>query len=150
PAVPVRRGNPLRVCVRPPRRLLGRLLHVHVVAGDREGPVQRVRQDQPSRSHGADPLPAGGAGAGRLQARRGSGAGLPRTPVRVRVVPGLAERSEMNRPGGAPALLANHDAARWEITARRFASRAEWIPKRAASPSTKSPSCTTACAPATP
>ena len=43
PAVPVRRGHALPDVVRPSRRLLGGLLHVHVVAGDREGHVQPVR-----------------------------------------------------------------------------------------------------------
>ena len=42
-AVSVRRGHALPDVVRSPRRLLGGLLHVHVVAGHREGSVQPVR-----------------------------------------------------------------------------------------------------------
>ena len=42
-AVPLRRRHPLLRQLRPPRRLLVGLLHLHVVAGDREGPVLRLR-----------------------------------------------------------------------------------------------------------
>ena len=42
-AVPLHRRHPLLRQLRPPRRLLVGLLHLHVVAGDREGPVLRLR-----------------------------------------------------------------------------------------------------------
>ena len=43
------RGHPLPRRVRSPRGLLLGLLHLHVVAGDREGPVQRLRPRRPAR-----------------------------------------------------------------------------------------------------
>ena len=57
PAVPVDARDPLPRGVRAPGRLLGHLLHLHVVAGDREGPVQRVRPGRPARPSARQALP---------------------------------------------------------------------------------------------
>ena len=69
PAVRFRRRHALPDRLRPSRRVLGGLLHLPVVAGDREGHVQPVRRDEPVRAEDraartarrcsppADPLP---------------------------------------------------------------------------------------------
>ena len=56
--------HPLPRVVRPPRRLHLGLLHLHVVAGDRQGPVLRLRPRRPVRRRGGAPLPRPGAGPG--------------------------------------------------------------------------------------
>ena len=48
-AVRARRRHLHAALVRAPRRLLGGLLHVHVVAGDREGPVHPIRRSRGCR-----------------------------------------------------------------------------------------------------
>ena len=50
-AVPLHRRHPLLRQLRPPGRLLVGVLHLHVVAGDREGPVLRLRPRRPVRRH---------------------------------------------------------------------------------------------------
>ncbi len=55
--VPLRRRHPHVRRLRPPRRLLLGLLHLHVVAGDRQGPLQRLRPRRPVRPRGRPPLP---------------------------------------------------------------------------------------------
>ena len=57
-AVQVRRGHALRGVVRPPQRLLGDLLHVHVVAGDRQGHVHGVQPGRAARPRRRDALSA--------------------------------------------------------------------------------------------
>ena len=59
--------------LRASRRLRLGLLHLRLVAGDREGPVHRLRPRRPVRDRGRAPLPRHGAGAGRLEGRRRPG-----------------------------------------------------------------------------
>ena len=89
-AVPVDRGHaPVRE-LRAPGRLLVGVLHVHVVAGHRQGSLQRLRPRQPVRSRGRRALPRPGARPGRQQGRRRPGRGLPRSAVHLRRVRRLA------------------------------------------------------------
>ena len=68
--------------VRPSRRLLGDLLHVHVVAGDREGPLHAPSAEGLLDRGPACALPRARARAGRLRARRRAGPRLPRPRLR--------------------------------------------------------------------
>ena len=89
---PVRRGHALPDLVRPPRRLLGRVLHLHVVARHREGSLQPVRPREPavagaSRAEYRDTILVPGGSKPAAAAGRG----LPRPPVRLQGLGRLAE-----------------------------------------------------------
>jgi hypothetical protein len=96
-AVPVRRGHALPGCVRAPLRLRRGLLHLHVVARDREGHVQPVRREQPAGSGRRQEVPRRGARAGWLEAGSQARRGLPRQTVQLRRLPALAERDAVAR-----------------------------------------------------
>src|SRR5438445_512867 len=79
--------------LRPPERLLGGLLHVHVVPRDREGPVYPVPEE--GIDHEPEPgreIPAYDPGARECKARGEDGAGVSRPGPEVRRVPKVAER----------------------------------------------------------
>ena len=78
-AVSLRAGHAVPRQLRPPRRLLGDVLHVPVVARDREGSADAVRGARPD-GHGRDVrVSRQGAGPGRKSRRRRAREGLPRS-----------------------------------------------------------------------
>ena len=89
-AVPLRRRHPHVRQLRPPRRLLVGLLHLHVVAGDRQGPVLRLRPRGPVRRRGRRPLPGPDPRPRRHRRRRRPGRRLPRPALHLRRVRRLA------------------------------------------------------------
>ncbi len=91
PAVSVRRGHALPDLVRPPRRLLRRVLHLHVVARHREGPVRPVQRAQPAGPGGRAQVPRHHPRPRRLEARRPARPGLPRPSVRLQGLGRVAE-----------------------------------------------------------
>ncbi len=91
-AVAVPRGHAHVRLLRPPRRLQLGVLHLHVVAGDRQGPLQRLRPRRPLRPGRGAPLPRPGAGTRRHAGRRRPRRRLPRQALHVRRLRGLAGR----------------------------------------------------------
>ena len=75
--LPAARGRAHALRLRPPRRLLLGLLHLHVVARDREGPVLGLRPRRHVRPRRRPRLPRQGARHGRPQGRRRPGRRLP-------------------------------------------------------------------------
>ncbi len=82
--------HPLPHHVRPPRGVHLGLLHLRVVAGDRQGPVLRLRPRRPLRHRGRAPLPRPGARARRLEGRGRPRARLPGPALRRPGLPRLA------------------------------------------------------------
>ena len=83
--------------LRPPGRLLGDLLHLHVVAGDRQGPVQPVRSRRSVGAGSGTPLSRLYSRRRRLGARSRTRPTLPRPALRVRSVRGLAREPRLGR-----------------------------------------------------
>ncbi len=100
--VPLRRGHPHVRRVRAPRRLLVGLLHLHVVPGHREGPLQRLRPRRPLRPRHRPPLPRPHPRPRWLPRRRRPRRGLPRPPLHLRRVRRLARAvgARFLRPAG--------------------------------------------------
>ena len=73
------------------------LLHVHVVARHRQGPLRPLPARRPVRPGHRPPLPPDRAGARWLEARGRPGGRLPGAPLRLRGLPGLA-RGGMRSP----------------------------------------------------
>ena len=95
-AVPADARHPFPGRLRTSRRLLGDLLHLHVVARDLERHVQQVRQVEPARSDDREALSRhrarrGGFGAGRAAGARVPGPRL-RFPLLRRVAGGRTAR----------------------------------------------------------
>jgi len=78
--------------VRPPRRLLVELLHVYVVARDRQGPVHAVQGARPAQQGRRGEVSPRRARSGRQDAGGGDGAGLPRSPLLVQRLSEMAQR----------------------------------------------------------
>ena len=76
--------------LRPPRRLLLGVLHLCLVAGDRQGPVLRLRPRRPVQRRRRRPLPRPDPRPRRHLRRRRPGRRLPRPPVHLRLVRRLA------------------------------------------------------------
>ena len=87
----VRRRDFLSGEFRPPRRLLGSLLHVHVVARHRERPLPRVQEERYSLDRDRPSLSADDSGAGRITRRQGFDQRLSGTRVHIRGVRGLVD-----------------------------------------------------------
>ncbi len=100
PRVPGRHALPARL--RAPGGVLGRLLHVRVVARHRQGPGDRVPEARlPGPGHHHE-VPQEGARARWLQARRRAGEGLPRPALWLRGLPRVPRREVGLRTGSHP------------------------------------------------
>ncbi len=98
--------------------VLGRLLHVHVVARHRQGPVHRVRAGGAALAGGGWPVPGGRVGARWLGARGRPGARLPRPAVQLRRVPGLARLRLSTRMFAEPHYVSSSDVGAADARAR--------------------------------
>src|SRR5205085_3309493 len=106
-AFPVRRRHTLPDGLRAPRRLLGDVLHLHVVAGDRQGFVQQVRPLAHARAGRRPAVWRNDPGARR---RAPCGRDRPRLsgpPLQLRRLSSLARRRHgmSNHLAAAPAVI---------------------------------------------
>ena len=81
--------------VHPSQRVLGVLLHLHVVAGHREGSVQQVRPVEPARAGAGPTVSVADARAGRFRAGGGAGGGLPGAAVQLRRLAAVARERQL-------------------------------------------------------